>query len=232
MLKRIDELNFYELLEVEPSATPQDIHRAYDRIRKVYDPNSIALYSLFSPEETATIRRKIEDAYRTLMHEKQRNEYDHRLREQQDLPELRPIPQPVPPLRPALVVPDVLPEPVVRAAPPAPQPPAPQPLAPQRTAPAPERKITPPSVVTEFSGPAIRMLREQAGLTLRNVADITKISSRYIEHIENEAYAKLPARPYLRGFLVQYAKILGADPERFVGDYLKRGASATVERPR
>ena len=132
MLKRIDELNFYELLEIEPSATPQDIHRAYDRIRKVYDPNSIALYSLFSPEETATIRRKIEDAYRTLMHEKQRNEYDHRLRDQQDLPELRPIPQPVPPLRPAPVVPDVLPEPVVRAAPPAPQPPATQPPAPQR----------------------------------------------------------------------------------------------------
>lgn len=229
MLKRIDELNFYELLEVEPSATPQDIHRAYDRIRKVYDPNSIALYSLFSPEETATIRRKIEDAYRTLMHEKQRSEYDQRLREQQDLPELMPIPQPAPPLRPAPVAPDA-PEPVVRAAPP-PQPPAPQP-APQRQAPAPERKIIPPAVVTEFSGPAIRMLREQAGLTLRNVADITKISSRYLELIENEAYTKLPARPYLRGFLMQYAKVLGADPERFVGDYLKRGASATVEKRR
>ena len=76
------------------------------------------------------------------------------------------------------------------------------------------------------------MLREQAGLTIRNVADITKIGSRYLEYIESESYLKLPARPYLRGFLMQYAKVLGADPERFAGDYLKRQSEATVERRR
>ena len=45
------------------------------------------------------------------------------------------------------------------------------------------------------------MLRELRGLTARNVADATKLSARYIEGIEEESYKKLPARPYLRGFL-------------------------------
>jgi len=45
-------MNYYELLESEPPATAQEATKAYERIRKIYDPNSIALYSLFSPEET------------------------------------------------------------------------------------------------------------------------------------------------------------------------------------
>src|SRR3990170_1996430 len=62
MVKKIDDMNFYELLEISPAAGTQDVHRAYDRVRRIYDPNSIALYSLFTPEETARIRQRIEDA--------------------------------------------------------------------------------------------------------------------------------------------------------------------------
>ena len=47
MLKKVEDMNYYELLEVSYRATAQEIHKAYERIRKIYDPNSIALYSLF-----------------------------------------------------------------------------------------------------------------------------------------------------------------------------------------
>ena len=47
MIKKIEDLNYYELLEINTDASSQDIHRAYERIRKIYEPNSIALYSLF-----------------------------------------------------------------------------------------------------------------------------------------------------------------------------------------
>jgi cytoskeletal protein RodZ len=48
------------------------------------------------------------------------------------------------------------------------------------------------------------------------------VGSRYLEYIEEENYAKLPARPYVRGFLGLYAKTLGYEPERMISDYLKR----------
>jgi len=66
------------------------------------------------------------------------------------------------------------------------------------------------------------MMREQRGLTARNVADSTKLSGRYIEGIEDENYKKLPVRPYLRGFLSLYAKAIGYEPDRIMNDYLKR----------
>jgi len=76
MLKKIEDMNYYELLEVSPRATMQEIHKAYERIRRIYDPNSIALYSLFSPDETEKIRNRIEEAYRTLIYEENRRSYD------------------------------------------------------------------------------------------------------------------------------------------------------------
>ena len=93
--------------------------------------------------------------------------------------------------------------------------------------------MTPVShLVTEFTGAAIKILREQRGMTVRSVADVTKIGSRYIEYIEAESFLKLPPRPYLRGFLALYAKALGCDPERMVGDYMKRFDAAMPEKKR
>ncbi len=66
------------------------------------------------------------------------------------------------------------------------------------------------------------MLREQQCLTVRHIADRTKVSTRYLELIEEEAYTKLPARTYVRGLLMLYAKALGYEAERVITDYMKR----------
>jgi curved DNA-binding protein CbpA len=95
MVKRIEDLNFYELLEVSMTATSQEIHRAYERIRRVYEPNSIALYSLFSADESAAIHQRIEEAYRTLVYEDNRKQYDAMLRRRDEMPEQEPAPPPI-----------------------------------------------------------------------------------------------------------------------------------------
>lgn len=233
MLKRIDDLNFYELLEVAPDANAQDIHKAYDRVRKVYEPNSIALYSLLSSEETDRIRTRIDEAYRTLIYEETRREYDRILRERHEIPELEPrkakqryqppprvaLPAQIrhveaaPPPMPALN--DALPS-----------------LSPSAAAETPLAAMLPLTTITEFTGSVIKMLREQKNLSLQAVADITKISSRHLQHIEEEAYTKLPARPYLRGFLSQYAKALGYEPEKLVNDYMRRYDDSSKQRKR
>ncbi len=241
MIKRIEDLNYYELLEVSPRATSQEIHKAYERVRRVYEPNSVALYSLFSPEETAAITQRIEDAYRTLVYEDKRKRYDAQLRGQDELPDLPPLPsdtanqppqeqlsfpsepmyQPRP-MQPALTLPSE--NRYVGAAPqPRVQPPAPPKIVPET--------VTPVSqFIADFTGPAIKMLREQRGLTLRNIADRTKVGTRYLECIEDELYDKLPARAYTRGFLMLYAQALGCDPERVASDYLKRYDAAKASK--
>ena len=215
MLKKIEDMNYYELLEVSPRATMQEIHKAYERIRRIYDPNSIALYSLFSPDETEKIRNRIEEAYRTLIYEENRRSYDQALGGFA-APE---------PRQQARVV---LPPPVQREVPP------PEPRQPERRReprPVPAAPLTPtvptvlqpvPPDITECTGSIIKMLREQRGLTIQSIADITKLGGRHLEHIEDELFAKLPARPYLRGFLYTFARTIGYEPERIVNDYLKR----------
>lgn len=224
MIKKIEDLNYYELLEINPDASSQEVHRAYERIRKIYEPNSIALYSLFSAEETASINQRIEDAYRTLVYEETRKRYDLQLR-QSSLP---PMPAAAPPVekryqaqpqQPSLSLntdnrylkqaepmhdPSPLPPPIPATVV---MMPTPQPL---------------PPTITEFTGPVLKALREQRNISVRTIADMTKLGTRYIDFIEAETFNKLPARAYIRGFLSLYAKALGYEPERLVSDYMKR----------
>jgi len=226
MIKKIEDLNYYELLEIGPRATSQEIHKAYERVRRVYEPNSVALYSLFSPEETAIITQRIEEAYRTLVYEENRKRYDALLRGQDVLPDLPPLPsepevepRPAEPTHQPLNAQSALTLPSENRYLTSPELPLQQPI-PQTIV---REPITPVSqFIADFTGPAIKMLREQHSLTLRNIADMTKIGSRYLECIEAELFAKLPARAYIRGFLMLYAKALGCEPERMASDYLKR----------
>jgi curved DNA-binding protein CbpA len=204
-MKKIEDLNYYELLEVNPLASSQEIHKAYERVRRVYEPNSVALYSLFSPEETETIHQRIEEAYRTLVYEDNRRRYDAFLRERNELPE---PPPPPPKYQPRPVQPALAP-PVDR-------------FETRPEQPAPEAAPPPPQFTGEFTGAAIKALREQRGLSLRNVSDTTKISARYLENIEEETFTRLPPRPYIRGFLMLYANALGCDAIRMSRDYLQR----------
>ena len=220
MIKKIEDLNFYELLEVSPAATSQEIHKAYERIRRVYDPNSIALYSLFTPEETVVINQRIEEAYRTLVYEDNRKKYDAMLRDRHELPD---IPPPPPPglkyqPRPARTPVAVQKENQLAGT---------SPNAPAASRPVQEEASPVPPFIGEFTGPVIKVLREQRELSIRDIADMTKVNARYLELIEEENFKKLPARAYIRGFLMLYAKAIGYDPERMASDYLKRYDAAT-----
>ncbi len=214
MLKKIEDMDYYELLEVSHRASAQEIHKAYERVRKIYDPNSIALYSLFSPEETEKIRQRVEDAYRTLIYDENRREYDRTLREYEGLA----APEQAPPVASPAPLPNAgLREPPMPREAPVTRPITPAPAAP--TAPAIQAV---PANIKEFTGPVLKMMREQRSLSVQNVADITKLSTRYITGIEEESFEKLPARPYLRGFLYSYSRSIGYEPEQIVISYMKR----------
>jgi curved DNA-binding protein CbpA len=229
MIKKIDDLNYYELLEINPDASSQEVHRAYERIRRIYEPNSIALYSLFSAEETTSINQRIEDAYRTLVYEETRKRYDALLRQNHEPPAPDVVPRAEKryqalPLQPSLSL--EVDNRYVKSAEPMHEP-VPPPI-PAVVMPSPQPL---PATITEFTGSVLKALREQRSITIRNIADMTKLGTRYIEFIEAENFSKLPARAYIRGFLNLYAKALGYEPERLVNDYMKR-YDATMNPPK
>ncbi len=68
--------NYYEVLEIEPNANPQQIENAYIRSRNAYSGDSVALYSLMTKDECDSILGQIEEAYSVLGFPEKRREYD------------------------------------------------------------------------------------------------------------------------------------------------------------
>jgi flagellar biosynthesis protein FlhG len=182
----------YEVLEIDPGASDEEIRRATKRVREMYAADALAVCGLFAPERLRVLHERIEVAYDVLLDPERRKKYDIEL-----FPEgapRRPQPAPV----------------------------ATQPRAdetPLRVDIVPEPEITPS---TEFSGQLLRAVREARGIDLSDVAQRTKISISHLRAIEDERWDLMPATVYLRGFLVEYARTLRLDPTRVSRTFLDR----------
>src|SRR6478736_4601197 len=69
----------YDLLEVAPTASFEDIRRANRRIRDVYGAESIAVSGLYDPASLEAVHRRLDLAYTTLMDAAKRKDYDSEL---------------------------------------------------------------------------------------------------------------------------------------------------------
>jgi flagellar biosynthesis protein FlhG len=76
-----------------------------------------------------------------------------------------------------------------------------------------------PEVLT---GPELRRIREVRGVSLGQIAHLTKIGTRFLEYIEEDRFDLLPAPVYLRGFLQEYARAIRVDARRVVQAYMSR----------
>jgi cytoskeletal protein RodZ len=68
-------------------------------------------------------------------------------------------------------------------------------------------------------GANFRKAREAKGLPLEKIAAETRISTRFLTAIENEAFELLPGGIFNRGFIRAYADYLGLDSNQAVADY-------------
>jgi flagellar biosynthesis protein FlhG len=69
----------YELLEIAPTASFEDIRRANRRIREIYGRESVVIGGQYSEEQLDELHRRFDDAYTTLMDAAKRKDYDHAL---------------------------------------------------------------------------------------------------------------------------------------------------------
>lgn len=68
-------------------------------------------------------------------------------------------------------------------------------------------------------GEELRKVREEQGLTLKEVQEKIKIRTKYLEAIENEEFDKIPGEAYAKAFIKGYANILGLDGNQFSNLY-------------
>ncbi|MEJ7604271.1 MAG: helix-turn-helix domain-containing protein [Kofleriaceae bacterium] len=191
----------YDLLEVPPTASFEDIRRANRRIRDVYGAESIAISGLYDPASLEAVHRRLDLAYTTLMDAAKRKDYDMEL-----FPDGVPLPVSPPT--------ELLGAPVASARQPAK---VDDPATLAARPPMPE--VGPETV---FTGPLLRQIREAIGVELREIAERSKIGMAYLHALEGEVFAKLPAAVYVRGFLAEYARALGLDAARVKQTYLAR----------
>jgi len=68
-------------------------------------------------------------------------------------------------------------------------------------------------------GHILREARETKGLSLEQVQEETRINATYLAAMENGEYAVLPSPVHVRGFLRNYARFLGLDPQPLLERY-------------
>ena len=237
------EQNFYELLDVKPHASSQELERSYRRARRFFSSSNVATYALFQPDELNLLRRRIEEAYRVLNDPERRQRYDSEMVDFQG--QVLSTPPPAREPSPEETSEPEAPMPVeeVRETTPAgeqkllemdgKQPPEEEPPAPRvEQVPPPEPSPPPMPVITEsteYTGALLKQVREARQISLEKIADVTKIALYYLRYLETESLEDLPAEVYIRGYLRQIARLLGLDPAEVSSGYLERLAKLKEE---
>jgi cytoskeleton protein RodZ len=68
-------------------------------------------------------------------------------------------------------------------------------------------------------GERLRREREKRGVSLEEIAGSTKIGTRSLRALEEDAFDSLPGGIFNRGFVRAYARTLGLDEERYLSDF-------------
>lgn len=244
MRERDSQSTYYEVLEIAADATQEQIDAAYERLTSYLSTESLVMYSIVDDDEATTQRQTIDKAYQTLSDPRQRAAYDR----QRGAPAAHEFGGPLLPEREGAagtwsvggVERAKLPPPAVVSRTPARvEQESPRPTEQPNVAKvAPARRLRPTIDVelnddTEFSGGLLRRLRESAGATIDDLAELTKVNRRYVRAIEDHDFENLPAKVYVRGFVSEYARALGLDGQRVATSYMtvyRRYREGTGER--
>ncbi len=271
-----ENLNYYDILEITPDASTEEIKEAYRRIKSTFQKDHVALYTLFSPSEREDIITKTEEAYLILSDSDKRRAYDqnHGLLVWEENPfkgkdpassndenEIQEASSQLaevisidrsPPMELSNPGEDALASPTTDYIHPetstlgsdfksrgkwtSPN------LAQPTSYDAPTAQIVPfeqkkqgpiktsypvPLVLKiqtekEWPGDFLKNLRESLEISIEEMSEETKVSKNYIKAIEEENFKKLPAPVYVRGFVLQIARVLKLPANDVATAYLSR----------
>lgn len=201
MPKGFAQMNYYEMLDINPEVSAFEIRHAYNAARQVYQPGSLASYSLFSGEERQEILSRIEKAYATLINEQTRKDYDKELILRGEIEAKQETP--VTAKKPESIF-DISRGSAVRT------------VAADHD--ALKSRIGQSAIIAdilargEMSGADLKTMRTELGVQIEQIAQETKIRQDHLRSIEEDHLARLPAPVFLKGFVKSYLKCLCLEP--------------------
>lgn len=78
-------------------------------------------------------------------------------------------------------------------------------------------------------GEELRHRREQRGITLAEIAEATRIGTRFLKAIETDNFSILPGGIFTRSFIRAYARHVGMNEEEAIGLYLQQITEPTEQ---
>lgn len=228
--------NYYEILEVERGAPQNEIHKAYQRAKATYSADNPALYSMFSKEEARELVRMIEEAYSILGNQAQRRAYDQTLLDgasasQSPTQDSRPAPNAA---QHNQLSHEQLPD---LSAPESGSSGEPYMIQKKET---PKANLAPGmartsvstykvddsfeaeiSAISEWTGPHLQKIRVYKNVSIDQISEASRVSRTYLTAVENDDFPALPAAVFVRGFVVQIARVLGLDENKVATSYMK-----------
>jgi curved DNA-binding protein CbpA len=226
MSSRSLDQTFYQVLEIPITAAHHEIVAAYQRAKEAYAPDSPALYTMFTPEEAVEIRKLVEEAFLILGNQTKRREYDQRLLNRSPQPTAKDLPDFAPQKDSAFenkstnsnnkspsndtanFSTSTVPDGFVKSR-----------LSVYEVKPDLEKEI---KTQTTFDGAFLRKIRQYKNINLDQLSKETRISRSYLAALESDDYEALPAPVFLRGFVIQVARMLGLDENAVASSYMSR----------
>ncbi len=245
MIGRKDTTNYYDILEVRADAAQPEIYRAYQRAKATYSQENPALYNMFSTEESNELLKLIEEAYSVLSNAGLRRNYDENIMTNRDGVEsnianfLRESESSANisteqlksnyshdtktdiATRPKHSTIEVTDNYIVRRKGTINQLPEGYGKTSLSTYKIDLAKEDVFAKVESMDGSFLKSVREYKNLSIERISDATRISRTYLNAVEANDYRELPAPVFVRGFIVQIARLLSLDESKVASSYLE-----------
>lgn len=201
--------NYYEILEVQQDASQHDIVMAYEKAKRTYSGQNPALYAIFSSEEAQLFRHMLDEAFTVLGNETYRNIYEKRMQsksfQENDL---------TADAIKAASLQLFVETPITVPAQAEPLPKIDEFIADPEF----EAEI---AAKKEWTGEDLKMVREYKKISLEHMHDKTKINPWYITAIEKFDVGNLPAPVFVRGYVVQMARMMKLNDSVVADSYMR-----------
>lgn len=198
----LESLDYYAVLDIAPEASQDDIFAAYRKAQTTYSLENPEIYKIFSYDEARAWHDLIEEAYSIIGSPNSRRAYDLNIKNSPaaTLPSLDFAEQNQTPTQPSL--PEGFAETVISQ----------YPLSKSM-----EDLI---EKQEDFDGLFLKKIREYKKIDLPDFSKHTCIAIRHLYAIENNNFSVLPAAVFVRGYIIQYCRVLNLNEEKVVRSFM------------